>query len=284
MECFVCLEEYKSKRNPKIVCQHCPAHACRQCHQRHLLITYEDPHCLTCKRGWNSDFMAASFPVSFRNGALRVHRRKVLCEREKALLPAVQVYAEYKRRMQELNKKRNELSVAFGNEYESGDTIAFNYRTLKNKLFVVGHNIGRQRKEIKRLRYITDPIQLPSVPILLKQARDARNALMVVENDLQEKVAELEPQYLVLKEEYDKVTLEYRNLVNLYSGKEVGQRREFIMRCPAEGCRGFLSTAYKCGTCECWACVECHVSIGKEKECAHTCDPQTVETAKAIKT
>lgn len=229
--------------------------------------------------------MGANFPISFRNGALRAHRRKVLFEREKTLLPAVQIYAEYKRRMQELSVKRNELVAAFGNEYVSGDTIAFKYRTLKDKLFVIGYNIGRQRKEIKRLNEITDPIELPSVPILLKQARDTRDALTKVEDELQEKVNALEPEYLVLKEENDKATQEYRTLINLYAGREVvNQRREFIMRCPAEGCRGFLSTAYKCGTCECWACVECHVSVGKEKECGHICDPNTVETAKAIKT
>jgi hypothetical protein len=187
--------------------------------------------------------------------------------------------------MQELSVKRNELAAAFGNEYVSGDTIAFNYKTHKNKLFIIGYNIGRQQKEIKRLNAITDPNELPSVPILLKQARDTRDALKKVEEDLQEKVNALEPQYLASKEEYDKATQDYRTLINLYAGREtVNQRREFIMRCPAEGCRGFLSTAYKCGTCECWACVECHVSVGKEKECGHICDPNTVETAKAIKT
>ena len=285
-ECLVCLEEYKvkNKRNPKIICQHCPAHACRQCHQRHLLLTYEDPHCFSCKRGWNSDFMGTNFPVSFRNGALRAHRRKVLFEREKTLLPALQIYAEYRRTIERLLTRRHELFLEFGNEYHPGDTVAYNWKTLKNKLFVVGHNIGREKKEIKRLKEITDPIELPSVPVLLKKARETRDALKMVENELLEKVATLEPRYLALKEQYDTVCQEYRDIVNLYAGKEAGsQRREFIMRCPAEGCRGFLSSAYKCGTCECWACVECHVSVGKEKECGHTCDPNTVETAKAIK-
>ena len=228
--------------------------------------------------------MGAHFPISFRNGALRAHRRKVLFEREKTLLPALQIYAEYRLTAKRLIEKRDELFSVFGNEYVSGDTVAFNYRTLKNKLFVIGHNIGRQKKEIKRLKEITDPIERPSVPILLKQAREARDALKKVEEELQEKVVALEPQYLSMKEEYEKIMTEYRNVTNLYAGKETTQRREFIMRCPAEGCRGFLSTAYKCGTCECWACVECHVSVGKEKECGHVCDPNTVETAKAIKT
>jgi hypothetical protein len=186
--------------------------------------------------------------------------------------------------MQRLVIRRNELFLEFGNEYQAGDTVAYNWKTLKNKLFVIGHNIGRQKKEIKRLKEITDPIELPSVPIFLKNARETRDALKLVESELLEKVAVLEPRYLTLKDQYETVSQEYRDVVNLYAGREAAtQRREFIMRCPAEGCRGFLSTAYKCGTCECWACVECHVSVGKEKDCAHMCDPNTVLSAKAIK-
>lgn len=267
-----------------IVCQHCPAHACRQCHQRHLLLTYEDPHCVSCKRGWNSDFMGANFPISFRNGALRAHRRKVLFEREKTLLPALQIYAEYRRSIQRLTLERNQLFEKFGNEYHAADTVAYKYKTLKNKVFVVGHNIERQKKEIRLLKCVTAPSELPSVPILLKKARETRDALRVVEADLQAEVAALEPIYLEMKEKFDKVSIDLRTATNLYYGdKAAATRREFIMKCPAEECRGFLSTAYKCGTCDAWACVECHVSIGKEKDAAHTCDPNTVLSAKAIK-
>jgi len=186
--------------------------------------------------------------------------------------------------MQHLTIRRNELYKKFGNEHISADTIAFKYRTLKNKLVVVGYNIGRQKKEVKRLKEITDPIELPSVPILLKQARDARDALRKVESELEVEVAALEPEYMALKDEYDAVSREYREIINLYADKAVAaQRREFIMRCPAEECRGFLSTAYKCGTCEAWACVDCHVSLGNDKDAGHACDADTLQTAKAIK-
>jgi len=285
-ECFICLDEYKgkNKRNPKIMCQHCPAHACRQCQQRHLLNTFEDPHCITCKRGWNSDFMGANFPISFRNGALRAHRRKVLFEREKTMLPALQIYAEYRRTMHRLQIERHQIYEKFGNEYVEGNTLSFKYKTLKNKLFVLGYNIDKQKKEIKRLKLITDANELPSVPVLLKMARDTRDGLRGVESSLQTEVAAIEPEYLELKEKYEKMSSDLRNAANLYADKAASvERREFIMRCPAEDCRGFLSTAYKCGTCECWACVECHVSVGKDKNAEHMCDSNTVETAKAIK-
>jgi hypothetical protein len=36
-------------------------------------------------------------------------------------------------------------------------------------------------------------------------------------------------------------------------------RKKFIMSCPLEGCRGFLSTQYKCGTCQKNICSDCLV-------------------------
>jgi hypothetical protein len=56
----------------------------------------------------------------------------------------------------------------------------------------------------------------------------------------------------------------------------------FIRSCPAEGCRGFLSSQWKCGICELWTCPDCHEVKGPERECEHTCDPNLVETAKLL--
>jgi hypothetical protein len=54
----------------------------------------------------------------------------------------------------------------------------------------------------------------------------------------------------------------------LAEGEKAGsaERAKFIMKCPDGECRGFLSTAYKCGTCQMWACPECLVIKGKEKD------------------
>ena len=66
-------------------------------------------------------------------------------------------------------------------------------------------------------------------------------------------------------------------------GPAVRERKEFIMKCGGDECRGFLSTSYKCGTCEKWTCQHCLVVIGADKEAEHTCNPDTVESAKTIK-
>ena len=281
-DCPICLEPYKGKRNPKITCQHCPSHACRQCQQRHLLITHEDPHCVSCKRGWNSDFMGTTFPISFRNGPLRAHRRKILFEREKSLLPSLQIYAEYRRKIEELTTEKNKLHEVFGNEYVSADTVAFKYTTLRNRIFAVNYNIDKQRKEIRRLR--DEDREDPSRTILLEKAKETRDGLKVVRDKLEEEFVALQPRYLELQEEYDRVSGELRRFTNLYHDKEATvERREFVMRCPAEECRGFLSTSYKCGTCEGWTCVDCHVPLGKDKHAEHTCNADDILSAKAIK-
>jgi hypothetical protein len=55
--------------------------------------------------------------------------------------------------------------------------------------------------------------------------------------------------------------------------------KTFIKACPASDCKGFLSTAWKCGMCEQWTCPDCHDLKGRDKNVEHTCDPDKVATA-----
>lgn len=69
----------------------------------------------------------------------------------------------------------------------------------------------------------------------------------------------------------------------IYGGqKEKEERAKFVRQCPANGCRGFLSSQWKCGICEQWTCPECHEVKGLNRDCEHTCDPNSVETAKLL--
>jgi hypothetical protein len=55
--------------------------------------------------------------------------------------------------------------------------------------------------------------------------------------------------------------------------------RHFVRQCPATGCRGFLSSQWKCGICNLWSCPECHELKGETRDCHHTCDPNNIKTA-----
>jgi hypothetical protein len=63
------------------------------------------------------------------------------------------------------------------------------------------------------------------------------------------------------------------------------ERRQFIRRCGDTECRGFLSTAWKCGLCEKWTCRDCHAvkhKVEEGEEDQHHCNPDDVETAKLL--
>jgi hypothetical protein len=56
------------------------------------------------------------------------------------------------------------------------------------------------------------------------------------------------------------------------------------MPCPADDCRGFLSTGYKCEACKNHACPHCLDVLGPNpNHVQHTCDPDAVKTAELIK-
>ena len=60
----------------------------------------------------------------------------------------------------------------------------------------------------------------------------------------------------------------------------------FIHACPKEGCKGFLSTAWKCGLCENWTCPHCFELKGPMKDDPnnpHVCKEDNVKSAELIK-
>ena len=58
-------------------------------------------------------------------------------------------------------------------------------------------------------------------------------------------------------------------------------KRKFVRACPADGCMGFLSTAWKCGLCQVNVCSKCHeIKTGEDDE--HVCDAGNVETAELL--
>jgi len=65
-------------------------------------------------------------------------------------------------------------------------------------------------------------------------------------------------------------------------GEKVKSESTFIRKCPDAECRGFLSSAWKCGLCSKWACPECHELKGENRDAEHTCNPDNVATAKLL--
>ena len=69
----------------------------------------------------------------------------------------------------------------------------------------------------------------------------------------------------------------------IQTGKSTTEKRKFIMPCPNQECRGYLSTAYKCDLCELHTCPKCMEIIGYSKDDEHTCNEDSVKSAEQIK-
>lgn len=159
---------------------------------------------MNCHRAWNREFIDTHLTRSWREGELKLHREKLLFDRERSLLPATQPAVEV-----ELQKR------AYAAEIEK---IAVDVDALKTQLAELDYAIARRQFFIARgHEQDTNP-------------------------------------------------------------EEKKERRQFIAACPATDCRGFLSTAYKCGTCAQQFCADCR----EPKNDEHVCDAALVETMKAI--
>ena len=67
------------------------------------------------------------------------------------------------------------------------------------------------------------------------------------------------------------------------SSNEKAERKTFIMPCPNNDCRGYLSSQYKCQLCHLQTCSKCHEIMGHSKEAEHTCKEENVQSAELIK-
>ena len=98
---------------------------------------------------------------------------------------------------------------------------------------------------------------------------------------LKTQITALKDQIRVLELEKDKNNT---RIWNIKRGKTKKSEIKFIMPCPDENCRGYLSTGCKCGICNLFTCPKCLEIVGDKKvNPLHVCDEEKVKTAEFIK-
>ena len=216
-ECQICCENFNGIKRKKCLCSFCQETYCRECVSNWLTGLIDEPRCLNenCKKPWSMEYIDSIMTKVWRDSTYREYRKKLLMDREKALLPATQP------RIEAINEAR----------HIEQDIIA----PLKERRKEHELKIRELQKEVSRIQTETWD--------LIHKAERLKEGLGIDEQK---------------------------------------QRSTFIRRCPAEGCRGFLSTAWKCGTCELYSCHECQEVKGVARNSEHTCDPANIETAKLI--
>ena len=127
-----------------------------------------------------------------------------------------------------------------------------------------------------------------------KHAIDVQNALLPetvqfanAENKVEEiynQIREIQMAINNLKKQRRLLEMSHYRQLRIVRG-DVNRRDErvvFVRKCPGEDCRGFLTSAWKCGLCALYTCHKCHVITGTERDVEHTCDPELLATAELL--
>jgi hypothetical protein len=251
-DCSVCTEAFTTVVRTKITCLQCSYSACKTCVSRYLLSQVADAHCMNCRTGWNREFLDQNMTKAFRTGPWRDHRKKMIVIREKALLPNFQVYATAKKNIDRL------LPIVTKVMKEEID-----YTTVLNKINTSIYSVKAQM--------IRDP------------SKDEEYTAQLNKYILQQSEQIFTTALAGVKAA--RINNEYEHHLMIYNGsakKEV-EKREFIMKCVKEGCRGFLSQAYKCELCSTYVCKDCMVVKKDRDDAQHVCKKDDIDTVAMIR-
>lgn len=113
-ECSICAETYNRSYRAPISCEYCDFVACRKCCQTYI-INGTIPKCMnqSCGREWSRHFLTRNFTQTFNKTELREHRKQVLFERERSMMPATQPLVELYNESNHLNTRHTHLEQEY---------------------------------------------------------------------------------------------------------------------------------------------------------------------------
>ncbi len=311
----MCCRAFTSKQRKPVPCPECEFAACTECVKAYLLSSLQDPHCMKegCSRAFDEEFLDAHLTKTFRAGELKLHRQQTLLERQRALLPGRQhlVEREVVRRAAHATLKAARDAVKLAKARNAGlrteiqlhkDAMARLQGGMPSwcarSLHVIrGECLLQQGKADKcgacfakrcdqckgavsiiSLSGNTEPTHV-CVPI-----PESKKELTRALKRLKATIAELRQGLVAKRVLAVRVHAAQRELMLAYNQQEpvTEAARKFVRACPVNGCRGFLSSAWKCGTCSTWACSNCHDVKGASKDAPHECNPDCVLTARLL--
>jgi len=140
-ECICCCESYNKANREKIICEmgSCDFNACKKCTRKYILTNSLEAHCMSCKERWSRKFMMDNLNVSFVEKDYAEHMRKVLLEREKALLPDTMPFVE----THVLCTEEQNKIIIHKKELEE----------LKNKIYFINEQIHTCNQNIIRINH-----------------------------------------------------------------------------------------------------------------------------------
>jgi hypothetical protein len=144
-------------------------------------------------------------------------------------------------------------------------------RKFIRDIFPLSFITGQLKDHRENLLFQREQALLPATQPII-EARNEGRRLDVIIREKEKAITEIRREIQAIYEE------KHRIMAN----PNRKERAAFVRACPDEDCRGFLSTAWKCGVCEKWTCPDCHVVKGYTRDEAHECNPDNVATARLL--
>lgn len=149
-ECSICCEKFNRSTHRPVNCKTCASKetlACQSCAKRYILDQPTDASCMVCKVEWDQDFLCESFTKTFISKELKVHRENYLLEKQMALLPDTQHYAEQLKLLEGLSKQKELLLIKKRKAEQALKEINHNIKILDNTIRDIRR--GETQKEEK---------------------------------------------------------------------------------------------------------------------------------------
>ena len=140
-DCSICCEKFNKSNRCKINCKTCEDDqvvACQSCAKRYILDQPTDPSCMICKVEWDTEFLTNNFTNIFISKELKVHRENYLLDKQIALLPETQEYAEQLKLIDGLEKQKIII-------FEERRKLELKLRKLNSSIREIDITIGQIR-------------------------------------------------------------------------------------------------------------------------------------------
>jgi hypothetical protein len=229
---------------------------------------------MNCHVGWNREFLDQHLSRSWREGPLRQHRADFLFDRERSLLPNTQEAVEIELKKRTYAADLEILYPQLDVLHLERDKIVIQQRDVRDASYAVTEKIAALKKTIREASYLHTKKELRDEMRLASQAK--KNVVQKVKEELAARRA-TEEKIDAMRNKIVFRRLYIRDGPIRDGTIQEKEKRQFVAACPSD-CRGFLSTAYKCGTCQKHFCSACR----EPKTDGHTCNPDLVATIAAI--
>ena len=308
--CPICCDRYTPHLRRRVECLHCSHACCRNCISQYVITSPFMPRCMSCKKGWDRNFMYNTMTKTFVVETLKQHSEKLMLEREKALLPLTQPIVERLKRINELNLLHNvmnrRITLKRGEEREA----MFVLRRTRSELVANGLRMRNQEIEASEMPTDSDQSDDERQEIRKQQSRMPIQLQANIQNwkQLRRERIRIEQEREANYRAIDRLVRKNANRINALENHADGNgnmaeyntsssedeggastsaphktsRRAFVRSCPNDSCKGFLSTRWACGLCGCNVCPKCHEIKTECEVAAHTCDPNNVATAQML--